>query len=126
MKTLFARSLVLLACLHLIGGHWLALQGVAWVTMLVDNSREGSFVEAVGKTFDGQHPCPLCKAVASGQEEEREQKNSLIDLSTKLIAVLVTETPVAVMSSSDLCYFPLTASPQSVDLVLPSPPPRAA
>lgn len=104
----------------------MALQGVAWVTMLVDNSRNGSLVEAVGKTFDGQHPCSLCKAVASGQTEEREQKEALVDPFAKLVAVLVTETPVAVLPSSDLFYFTLSARPQSVDDSLPSPPPRAA
>jgi hypothetical protein len=126
VKSLFPRFLLLLACLHLTGGHWAALQGVAWVTMLVDHSREGSVVEAVSKTFDGQHPCPLCLAVADGQEEEREQKDSLIDLSAKWVATLVSEMPAAKMTSADLTYFPLTASEQSVSLLQPSPPPRVA
>jgi hypothetical protein len=103
-----------------------ALQGVAWVTMLVDHSRESSLVEAVSKTFDGQHPCPLCLAVADGQDEEREQKDSLIDLSAKWVAALVSETQAAKITSTDLSYFPLTASQQSVYPLQPSPPPRAA
>lgn len=55
------------------GGHWATLQGVAWATMVHDFSRTGSLGEAVGKTFDGQHPCPLCKKIASAQSEERQE-----------------------------------------------------
>ncbi|HQZ27347.1 MAG: hypothetical protein KA250_12225 [Verrucomicrobiales bacterium] len=126
MKTLFARTLVLLACIHLLGGHWFAMQGVAWVTMLVDHSREDSLVVAIGKTFDGQHPCTLCKVVDDGQDEERRQKEALTELSAKLLAVLPTEVPMEKMAPSDLSYFSRTTSPQSVDLVPISPPPRTA
>ncbi len=105
------------------GGHWLALQGVAWVTMLVDNSQESSLVDAVSKTFDGQHPCPLCKAVATGQSEEREQKETLLDPSAKLVAVLVTETPAMRFSSGEPRYFFLITTLRSVDETVPSAPP---
>jgi len=108
------------------GGHWLALQGIAWVTMLADNSRQNSLVDAVSKTFDGQHPCPLCKAVASGQSEEREQKETLVDSSVKLIAVIVADTATTRLPSMAIRYFFLNTEPQSVDKTLPSPPPRLA
>ena len=123
VKTFFARTLVFIACLHLMGGHWLALQGVAWVTMLVDNSQESSLVDAVSKTFDGQHPCPLCKAVATGQSEEREQKETLLDPSAKLVAVLVAETPAMRFSSGEPRYFFLITTLRSVDESVPSAPP---
>lgn len=126
VKTIFARTLVLLACIHLLGGHWLALQGVAWVTMLVDHSQEDSLMVAIGKTFDGQHPCALCKVVDNGQDEERKQKEALIELSAKLLAVLPAEVPMEKPSASDLCYFSRTTFPQSVDLLPVSPPPRVA
>jgi hypothetical protein len=41
--------------------------------MLLNNSRSGSLKEAVSKTFDGEHPCCLCKAIKKGQAEERKQ-----------------------------------------------------
>jgi hypothetical protein len=44
----------------LVGGHWGALQVVAWTGMVVDYSRDASLCEAVKKTFDGLHPCALC------------------------------------------------------------------
>ena len=74
VKTFFARTLVFIACLHLMGGHWLALQGVAWVTMLVDNSQESSLVDAVSKTFDGQHPCKMCKQISAGKKAEKQSE----------------------------------------------------
>lgn len=123
VKTLFARSFALIACLHLMGGHWLALQGVAWVTMLVDNSQESSLVDAVSKTFDGQHPCPLCKAVATGQNEEREKKETLVDPSAKLVAVLVSDTPATRFPSGEPRYFFLFTTLRSVDETVPSAPP---
>ena len=107
------------------GGHWLALQGVAWVTMLVNNSKEGSLVEAVGKTFDGAHPCSLCKAVASGQDEEREQKENLVDASSKLNAVLVAGSPMPPLPSSKLHFFSLIENPRSIERDPASPPPWA-
>ena len=53
------------------GLHWVALQTVAWTQMLVSYSQQESFPDAVKKTFDGQHPCDLCKVVQAGQNEEK-------------------------------------------------------
>jgi hypothetical protein len=55
-------------CLSL-GVHWALLQSLAWTGMLLSWSQEVSLVEAVKNTFDGEHPCPLCKAVESGQKQ---------------------------------------------------------
>ncbi len=60
-------------CLSL-GLHWLALQSVAWTTMLVANARHEPFSEAVAKTFDGAHPCDLCHAVADGKKSEKKSE----------------------------------------------------
>ena len=53
------------------GGHWLVLQSVAWGGMIVEYSHSSPLVTAVQKTFDGQHPCGLCKAIqkSKGSEE---------------------------------------------------------
>jgi hypothetical protein len=59
-----------------IGGPWPVLQSVAWMGMLIDYSREGSVTVAVAKTFDGQHPCPLCKAIAAGKKSETKKEFS--------------------------------------------------
>jgi hypothetical protein len=53
-----------------LGAHWALLQTVAWTAMLADNLHANSFHDAVTKTFDGNHPCPLCKAIAAGKKSE--------------------------------------------------------
>jgi hypothetical protein len=55
-----------------VGGHLAVLQGVAWVTMVRDYSRAGSLTQAVEKTFDGHHPCPLCKKIANQRNHEEK------------------------------------------------------
>lgn len=67
-----ARSLVIGALLVSLGGHLLLLQTVAWSTMLLSYSESASLKEAAKKTFDGDHPCPLCKAVKESREEEKK------------------------------------------------------
>jgi hypothetical protein len=76
------KFLVVLALVLLTGLHWAALQTVAWTTMLADNLRQQSLTEAVTQTFDGQHPCCLCKAIAAGKHSEK--KNEFAFQSQKL------------------------------------------
>jgi hypothetical protein len=60
----------------MLGAHWTLLQTAAWTTMLVNNLQAGSFQAAAEKTFDGQHPCCLCKAIAAGKQSERKTEFS--------------------------------------------------
>lgn len=60
----------LLAVFLASGGHWVVLQTVAWARMLADFSRVDSWGVAVRKTFDGQHPCPLCLKIREGRARE--------------------------------------------------------
>jgi hypothetical protein len=54
------------------GMPWVVLQSVAWLGMAVTYSRETCFTEALAKTFDGRHPCKLCKFVAENQKSEKK------------------------------------------------------
>ncbi|HEY1717420.1 MAG TPA: hypothetical protein VGH42_03895 [Verrucomicrobiae bacterium] len=67
---------VILALVATVGLHWVALQTVAWTTMLADNLQSTSVEEAFVKTFDGKHPCPLCKAIAAGKKSERKNEST--------------------------------------------------
>jgi hypothetical protein len=58
-----------------LGLHWSLLQSVAWVGMVVNYSHDGSFGEALEKTFDGKHPCTLCKAIAAGKKSEKQPES---------------------------------------------------
>jgi hypothetical protein len=55
-----------------LGLHWTVLQSVAWAAMIVTYSRQGTLREAVARTFDGNHPCPLCKLVRAGKSTENK------------------------------------------------------
>ena len=69
--------LMLVALLQICGGHWLALQSLAWTEMLVKYSHEAQLAEAVAKTFDGQHPCALCVSIEQGKRSERHASAEL-------------------------------------------------
>lgn len=66
----WASSLSVVLLSLTLGWHWLALQSIAWASMLVERTQESSFSVAWTTTFDGQHPCRICKAVAEGQSDE--------------------------------------------------------
>lgn len=74
--------------------------------MLISFSRDGSLVEAVAKTFDGEHPCPLCKAVDKGQKQDQE-KSVQVPMK-KLDAVLVQGFQVIAPAPVRITYAPLT------------------
>ena len=41
---------------------------------MVNYSQDGTVGEALVKTFDGKHPCALCKAIAKGKKSERKSE----------------------------------------------------
>jgi len=69
-----------LACLVAVvvmsGGHWVALQCIAWGRMVAEFSHQDSLGAALAKTFSGQYPCSLCLKLRNGvqQEKQREEK----------------------------------------------------
>jgi hypothetical protein len=69
-----AKFILVLGLTCSIGLHWALLQSLAWTTMLADNLRHDSLAQAVTHTFDGQHPCPLCKAIAAGKKSEKKSE----------------------------------------------------
>lgn len=64
---------MLIAALVATDAHWGILQSVAWTTMLVNHLHTGSLRQAVSATFDGKHPCCLCKAVAAAKKSEQKK-----------------------------------------------------
>ena len=57
-----------------IGGHWMLLQSVAWVRMAVVFSEKAPLAQSLRMTFDGKHPCKLCKAVQEGRHSAKEER----------------------------------------------------
>jgi hypothetical protein len=71
----FARKFLIVAVLlSITGGQWALLQSAAWAGMLVTNLRTQSVESAVKHTFDGAHPCPLCKAIRAGKKSEKKSE----------------------------------------------------
>jgi hypothetical protein len=66
-----ARTAVALLLCVSVGAPWIALQSVAWATMLVEYSQESTLAKAMVQTFDGNHPCDLCKHVRVKQSEKK-------------------------------------------------------
>ena len=62
-----------------IGGHWVIFQSVAWANMFCDYTRASKAVStqtikrAAIKTFDGKHPCQMCKKIAKAQSKEKSK-----------------------------------------------------
>jgi hypothetical protein len=55
-----------------IGLQWIALQSVAWTTMLVDYSKRVPLRQAIAQTLDGSHPCSLCHAVSTAKHSQKK------------------------------------------------------
>jgi hypothetical protein len=73
----FGHGLLILALLCATGGQWAMLQSVAWATMLASNARTECLSDAVAKTFDGRHPCPLCLQIAKQRQSEKKSDAQL-------------------------------------------------
>ena len=72
-----AQGLVVLSLCVSIGLHWVVLQSAAWVGMAVTYSVEKGVVEGLSETFDGEHPCKMCKIVKQGRQAEQEKPAAL-------------------------------------------------
>jgi len=82
MSSRLLRWLAVVTLTFVLGGHWAFLQSVAWVTMVAGYSQSEPLKDALVNTFDGKHPCPICKFVATGKKSE--QKHETQKLLTKL------------------------------------------
>jgi hypothetical protein len=117
------RLLVVLALACSIGLHWAFLQSVAWVTMVVSYSQNATLKEAVEKTFDGQHPCALCKQVADGKKSE---KKTPIQIEIKKLTFLDCSESLAFVHHNFEMLPPVDASASSLIDPPLLPPPRSA
>jgi hypothetical protein len=113
----------------MLGGHWFALQSVAWARMLAEFSRTDSFPEAIEKTFDGKHPCKMCRSIREGrQQEERSQREAPLVKREKSREFLCDSRRVFVASPSASARDAVPFIPQRLaDFVdsPPTPPPRS-
>jgi len=108
-----------------IGGQWTLLQSVAWVGMAVRYAQDGPLSEALQKTFDGRHPCSLCKVVQEGKKSE--QKQTLLKVETKIDFWLARSPSLLNAPASPLVLIPSEPGSAPGRTEPPAtPPPRLA
>jgi hypothetical protein len=117
------RLLLVLALLASSGAHWAVLQSVAWTAMLAENLRTVSLAEAVHKTFDGQHPCSLCKQISAGK---KSQKKAELSLSLKKLDFDSRRTTFVFSAPQNFTLLPeQSCSARQLAHKPPAPPPRS-
>lgn len=122
MRANVAKVAVVGALVCAIGGHWAVLQSVAWVGMAVGYSQNATLKEALVKTFDGKHPCKICKVVQAGKSAEKKPESQKVE--TKLDFFLVSRqiifllTPHAPFQMANISLMPARSESP------PTPPPR--
>ena len=123
MISRIGRAATIFALCLSVGLHWMALQSLAWTTMLVSNARHSSLTEAVEKTFDGAHPCDLCHAVATGNKAEK--KSEIVPQVAKLDLVCPVRPQTWHPPAAPYAYPPPRFQIVERSEAPPAPPPRA-
>jgi len=104
--------------------HWVFLQSLAWSSMLAGNLHRDSLAQALTHTFDGKHPCRLCRAIADGKKSEKKS------LWTTCIKTLefppATEDFALIAPASFALPFDARFFARTISETPPTPPPRSA
>jgi hypothetical protein len=121
--TRLGKFLVVFALVLMTGAHWAALQTAAWTTMLADHLRTQNFSQAVSETFDGAHPCCLCKAIAAAKKAQKTSAAAtpVLKMEFPPLAASVGLFPPARFELRSQCNWLAEAS----FLKPPVPPPRS-
>lgn len=120
----FAKWVIAFSLIITIGGPWAVLQSVAWLGMAITYSEDATLSEALVKTFDGRHPCQLCKIVTAGKQSE--QKRASIQNDTKFDFWLGLENAsVFAPTPFVVPLIPIDSAPLRAESP-PTPPPRLA
>jgi len=114
--------LMIVATLAATGTHWAVLQSVAWTAMLASNLQTEPLTEAVQRTFDGKHPCCLCKAIAAAKKSGKKNE---FTLQAKRLDFLAA-TARFIFTAPTHFWLLTTANHffKSLYLAPPTPPPR--
>jgi hypothetical protein len=74
MRLKWTNLIVAIMLALVMGLHWVVLQSFGWVQMFVSYAQTEPVREAFIKTFDGKHPCQVCKLVREGKRTESKQQ----------------------------------------------------
>ncbi len=121
--TRIAKWLVVAALALTLGLHWAVLQSAAWAGMAVTFAQQDSIGVALGKTFNGQNPCQLCKFVEDGKKSTPNDEFSKVSL--KLDGICAPAAWELTSPQISAAAFPAPAFLTSRSLAPPVPPPLA-
>ncbi|MDX6766157.1 MAG: hypothetical protein SFU85_05160 [Candidatus Methylacidiphilales bacterium] len=119
-------SILLTAFVLSCGGHWVVLQGVAWVNMVREYSEHVPVARAIEMTLSGKFPCKMCQAIAEKKQQEKEKSDhgKLPDLKKDF---LLATAPVVVRPAPSPWTYPVIEEyAPLVSGTPPTPPPRLA
>ena len=106
-----------------VGGHWAFVQALAWASMTVTFSQQTSVSQALRWTFDGAHPCHLCKFVDEGRQSEskKQQESGFVPIKIEFVSQLTQ--PILWDPVPQPISAPLRSFYASVSSPPPVPPP---
>jgi hypothetical protein len=123
LRLRFANLLIAFTLMCAVGGHWVLLQSFAWLGMVVSYSQNATFEEALGKTFDGKHPCCLCKHIA---ESKKAEKKAPFRLELKKLEFAHAQLNYVFCAPAEFLLVPTAqASASLLNGTPPSPPPES-
>ena len=125
LRSLTAGVLLLLLAT---GGPRFLVQTIAWTSMLATYAQHDSLGAALGKTFDGRHPCKLCLEIRQDKQKEQREGPRLPGVNLEKLPELFCDArsvtvPPAPTTTTD-------APPERLNFfydyfpTLPTPPPR--
>ena len=109
------RASSVIACLLvalLTGAQWFVLKSAALAGMTVVYSARAGLVDGLRETFDGEHPCCMCKAIEKAKEDEAARSKTpaapvkeavrLVGVACTITALLVPPAPRYGSTADDL------------------------
>ena len=119
--------MMLLLGVMLAGGQLGLVRLVAWSSMLIDRCSSQSLAVAISTTFDGQHPCRLCKEIARHESQQApNQDQTIITIKVIKIVGLISDRWLPPTISVVIGRFrnPEARDGAGTSLLPPVPPPR--
>ena len=105
-----------------VGGHWVMLQSVAWMGMAISYAQTDTLKVALVKTFDGNHPCTLCRVVQAGKRAgkttDTQRVETKVDFFLVTRQVIIFSRPPTPFQTAGIRLMPARAESP------PTPPPR--
>ncbi|QSR88419.1 hypothetical protein [Methylacidiphilum caldifontis] len=118
--------LSLLSLFGIVGLHWILILFVAYGKMISQYSSNYGVESGITMTFDGKHPCSICKKVS--KEQFKEAKKMAWSKSLKKASPMITPSLTIVVKRNNLflqTLYQIQKNLDSVCLLSLSPPPKS-